>query len=51
MCSLTAPILYVFVPTAISAVVSFCGSVLQAFVLLEALVAAEGFAGDKVKKA
>lgn len=51
VCSITAPILYVFVPTAISAVVSFCGSVLQVFVLLEALVVTEGVAGEKVKKA
>ena len=38
-CYLSAPFLYVFYPTEYSAVVAFAGSVAQAFVVLEALVA------------
>jgi hypothetical protein len=42
LCSTIAPILYILVPTAISGVISFCGSVLQVFILMEALVIADG---------
>jgi hypothetical protein len=50
-CTIASPFLYVLVPTATSAVVSFCGSALLAFVLLEALAVADWSAGMKLKEA
>lgn len=41
LCSVIAPILYVAVPVAISSIVLFCGSTLQVFILLEALLVAK----------